>query len=468
MTERAFSATGKAILAGGYLVLFPEYRALVVALSARMHALTHAVETNGSGNFTITVKSPQFLNGLWSYNVDIQEYITKGLNSAVSELHGKRNPFVEATIWTIIGYVIGTGLVTTESVSKKITITMFSDPEYHSQEGATEKFSKNHACRFLFHHDEITKVPKTGLGSSAGLVTSLTAALLSVFVENFNINDPVQNWKSKIHRLAQIAHCKAQGKIGSGFDVVSATFGSIIYQRFEPSIITEVLESADGSLKQLSNIVDMQEWNMTHDMCALPPGIRLLMGDVKGGSETPKMVSQLLKWRQLEPDKCGEVWFNLNQSNNNLMDGLKELSDLSLSKPNVYNQILQQFSSHKPNQIFSNPQVESDSIKKIVSAIKHIRENLQILTREANVAIEPESQTLLLNTVSDINGVFGGVVPGAGGYDAICVLVVSSEVEKIKDISLENPIFQNVRWMDLTEQKVGLIEEKASDFADLV
>lgn len=468
MNGRVFSATGKAILAGGYLVLFPQYRALVVALSARMHAIADVTHVDSEGHLTITVKSPQFLNGLWSYELKVSDYTREGLNTPITELNARRNPFVEATISTIVTYVIGTGLITSNCKSKNITITMFSDAEYHSQEGASEKSSDNNAYTFLYHQDEITKVPKTGLGSSAGLVTSLTAALLSAFVENFNINDPAQNWRNKIHNLAQIAHCKAQGKIGSGFDVASATFGSIIYQRFEPSIITDLLEANDDSLRKLAYLVDTQDWNMTHDICALPPGIRLLMGDVKGGSETPKMVAQLLKWRQVNPERCGEVWFDLNQSNTNLMDGLMELSDLALSKPNVYNQILLEFSSKQPNYIFSSSHEAANPIKKIVSAIKHIRNNLKSMTNEADVAIEPESQTLLLDAVSQINGVFGGVVPGAGGYDAICVLVASSEAEKIKEMTYQDPVFLKVRWMDLTEQKIGLVEENVNDFVGLV
>ena len=50
---RAFSAPGKALLAGGYLVLKPEYRSYVVALSARMHALVSqeaAIEKSTTSN----------------------------------------------------------------------------------------------------------------------------------------------------------------------------------------------------------------------------------------------------------------------------------------------------------------------------------------------------------------------------------------------------------------------------------
>lgn len=36
------------------------------------------------------------------------------------------------------------------------------------------------------------------------------------------------------HNLAQFVHCLAQGKVGSGFDVSAAVFGSQLYTRFNP------------------------------------------------------------------------------------------------------------------------------------------------------------------------------------------------------------------------------------------
>ena len=41
-----------------------------------------------------------------------------------------------------------------------------------------------------------------------------------------------------IHSVAQAAHCAAQGKIGSGFDVSCAVYGSQRYVRFSPSVLS--------------------------------------------------------------------------------------------------------------------------------------------------------------------------------------------------------------------------------------
>jgi phosphomevalonate kinase len=67
-----------------------------------------------------------------------------------------------------------------------------------------------------------------------------------------------------LHNVAQTAHCAAQGKIGSGFDVSCAVgwqptleaslmlistclqvFGSQVYTRFSPSVISDALK-CDG------------------------------------------------------------------------------------------------------------------------------------------------------------------------------------------------------------------------------
>jgi len=40
-----------------------------------------------------------------------------------------------------------------------------------------------------------------------------------------------------VHNVAQLCHCAAQGKIGSGFDVSSAVYGSQVYTRFSKEIL---------------------------------------------------------------------------------------------------------------------------------------------------------------------------------------------------------------------------------------
>lgn len=80
---------------------------------------------------------------------------------------------------------------------------------------------------------------KTGLGSSAALITSLVSALLLHFsaIPASSFSDDKSDGRRLAHNLAQYVHCLAQGKVGSGFDVSAAVFGSHLYTRFNPEVI---------------------------------------------------------------------------------------------------------------------------------------------------------------------------------------------------------------------------------------
>ncbi|CAA0811692.1 GHMP kinase family protein [Striga hermonthica] len=83
------------------------------------------------------------------------------------------------------------------------------------------------------------EVAKTGFGSSAAMTTAVVAALLhylgvvKLSLENSSLpGDQVSKELDVMHIIAQTAHCIAQGKVGSGFDVSSAVYGSQKYIRF--------------------------------------------------------------------------------------------------------------------------------------------------------------------------------------------------------------------------------------------
>ena len=92
----------------------------------------------------------------------------------------------------------------------------------------------------------LSPVHKTGLGSSAALITSLVSALLiplsaipaSDLADNAPLTSP---GRQLAHNAAQFIHCFAQGKVGSGFDVASAVFGSQVYRRFDPAVIAGLM-----------------------------------------------------------------------------------------------------------------------------------------------------------------------------------------------------------------------------------
>ncbi|VEU21663.1 DEKNAAC102390 [Brettanomyces naardenensis] len=454
---KVFSCPGKALLAGGYLVLDPDYEAFVVALSARMHAAITLLRPLGQSELTkITVKSPQFKGGLWSYHLDIN----KLSESDIVEAHGRNNPFVKTTILTVLSYLKPTD-------NYEIEITIFSDSGYHTQAGSTAKVSNNGTRRFYYHDAAITEVPKTGLGSSAGLVTSLTSALLCCYLgPNFLNKTAEENAQTLncLHNLSQVAHCIAQGKVGSGFDVAAATYGSVVYRRFKPELITRLMELDPSQFSNgLKELVDNADWKIVHRQCSLVPGIRILMGDVAGGSETPKLVSKVLKWRKENPERALQVWTNLNNSNMKLVESLEQLRKSSKSD---YSQTLDYLNTHSASEIVDDNL--SPGLLNIINCIKHIRHWLKLMSIESGAEIEPDEQTRLLDRCEALKGSLGGVVPGAGGYDAICLLVAEDSIDRIITDTKNDEEFKRVNWLQLEDQKQGLIEEKIEDFEGLI
>ena len=74
------------------------------------------------------------------------------------------------------------------------------------------------------------------MGSSAALATSLVGALLQWFGVIRLGHRAGGEDRRVLHNLAQLAHAVAQGKIGSGFDVAAAVYGTQVYQRFSPEV----------------------------------------------------------------------------------------------------------------------------------------------------------------------------------------------------------------------------------------
>jgi len=413
---KAYSAPGKALIAGGYLVLDPAYNAYVTALSSRMHA--HVEESSTRPFSSITVQSPQF-DGQWDF------VIHDSTIANVSETHGRKNPFLQATIKTVLNYF-------QPSEKFNLSITLYSDPGYHTQEKTQAKTSSNGRRTFLFHSKPIDQVAKTGMGLSAGLVSVVTGALVGHFTKQ-----PVDQNRQIIHNIAQIAHCEAQGKIGSGFDVAAAVYGSIIYRRFTPETIDDVLgkQLSAELCAEIKRIVD-SDWHFNHTQCSLPQGIRLLMGDVNGGSETPKLVSKVLAWRRASPDSA-EVYAELDLANASFVSALTSLQSSIVSK---------------------------EALEPVMDALRRIRKGLQKLTASSGADIEPKEQTSLLDLCEKLPGCLGGVVPGAGGYDAICLLVEESKIGELKQASAKDAAFANVTWLDLSEEAFGLQEEPVEDY----
>ena len=129
---------------------------------------------------------------------------------------------------------------------------------------------------------------------------------------------------------------------------------------------------------------------------SIPQGMALVMCDVDCGSHTPSMVKKVLSWRSSDPSISTALFDDLQKCN-----------------------------EHLGTLLTTNP---TPTLPEFENAFSEIRKRIREIGTRSGVPIEPHEQTELLDAVTkSVEGVAGGVVPGAGGYDAIVLLVREEE-----------------------------------------
>ncbi|KAF9894742.1 phosphomevalonate kinase [Aspergillus nanangensis] len=445
-TTTALSAPGKVLLTGGYLVLDRNYTGTVFALDSRIHVIVeqlrrgHRRGASGSGQpgaaeeaiedggavddkegDTVVVRSPQFVDAVWEY--DVQRCEGKGGIKVAQKNDGKHNPFVETSLNYALTYI---SYVADSKDFGSLSITILADNDYYSETAFSR--TSNDSGRFVSFGVPLNEAHKTGLGSSAALVTSLVSALV---IHRTLQPDDLGAARDKLHNLAQAAHCAAQGKVGSGFDVAAAIYGSCLYRRFSPNILESVGDAGSpGFEERLFTVVeDVDPKHAWDTECLdfgmqLPRGMQMVLCDVECGSQTPSMVKKVLEWRKQNKEEADLLWAALQSNNERLCLELKQLSQ--------------------------SPDRESvDDFGDVRSLIQRSRNHIRAMTRKTDVPIEPRVQTELLDSLSEVDGVVGGVVPGAGGYDAIAVLI-RDDPEVIRGME---ELFEN--WESKVEDDFG-------------
>ena len=294
-------------------------------------------------------------------------------------------------------------------------ITVLADRDYYSEGGRSHDVHASAEGQFVNFGIPLAQAHKTGLGSSAALVTALTAAVLAHYLPLDVSSLRSDTGKASLHNLAQISHCTAQGKVGSGFDVAAAVYGSSVYRRFTPSIIEGIGEiGTKGFSSRLKAVVDDKlegrKWDTQIEKSAavMPRGLRLVMCDVDCGSETVGLAKRVLAWRKENEEEAALLWATLQKGNEELA---QELHRLAIAHAEA-----------------------SDDYENLRAVILTIRSLIRKMSAKAGVPIEPKVQTELLDACSQLAGVIGGVVPGAGGFDAIALLVKDDEevVQKLE------------------------------------
>jgi len=463
----AASAPGKVLFAGGFLVLDRTHTGLVFGLDARIHVHVQSWEDEEKEGeegkaCSVLVQSPQFEDAKWLYTVSPAPVdLVNGARPAVhvQQVHDRvgytttANKFVETTLRYALTYLSHFSTVNWGPVK----ITILADDDYYSHSPSTGPETGLHSSRSLLKftdfHVRLSDAHKTGLGSSAALVTALVSALMA-----YHLPASTMPYKA-IHNLAQAAHCAAQGKVGSGFDVAAAVYGSCLYRRFTPAILEAIGEpSAPGFSERLHRCVDDLERDHKWDVevatgaVQMPDGLLLVMCDVDCGSETPGMVRKVLQWRKENSDEAALLWTALQQGTEDLCQEFRRLAQ--------------------------RDGIPEDGYKNLGDIIATIRRLVRDMSAKSAVPIEPYVITELLDFCTSLPGVVGGVAPGAGGYDAVALLV-ENDVEVVRALqerlhgwkskdSRNGPAIGTVQLLGVKQEKEGVRPEEPGQYASWV
>ena len=116
--------------------------------------------------------------------------------------------------------------------------------------------------------------------------------------------------------------------------------------------------------------------------------------------------------------------------------------------------------------------LNAGDVAQLPEKIGAVREKIREMGTASDVPIEPQSQTELLDALSTVDGVYGGVVPGAGGYDALALLMKDDqETKKRVEVFLEKWAAEKgtkVKLLGVTGEMEGVRSESLDVYAGWV
>ncbi|KAG8649164.1 phosphomevalonate kinase, peroxisomal isoform X1 [Manihot esculenta] len=456
------SAPGKVLMTGGYLILERPNAGIVLSTNARFYAIVKPLydeikPDSWAWAWTdVKLTSPQ-LSRESLYKFSLKNFTLQCVSSSAS-----RNPFVEQAVQ----YAVAAAWATRDNDKNEflnklllqgLDITILGSNDFYSYRNQIEARGLPLTPEALaalppfssitFNVEEFNgqnckpEVAKTGLGSSAAMTTAVVAALLH-YLGSIDLSSCCKENQSSnldmVHIIAQTAHCIAQGKVGSGFDVSSAVYGSHRYVRFSPEVLSSAQDAGKGIPLQevISNILK-GEWDHERTTFSLPPLMSLLLGEPgTGGSSTPSMVGAVKKWQKSDTQKSQEIYRKLSQANSALETQLNILSKLAEDHWDAYKCVIHGCSMKKSEKwIEQSTEPSRDAVVKALlgsrNAMLQIRNYMHQMGEAAGVPIEPEMQTRLLDTTMAMDGVLLAGVPGAGGFDAVFAITLGDSSNNV-------------------------------------
>ncbi|KAL1834734.1 hypothetical protein ACET3Z_004385 [Daucus carota] len=477
------SAPGKVLMTGGYLILERPNAGLVLSTNARFYAIVKPLydelkPDSWAWAWTdVKLTSPQ-MSRETTYKMSLKHLLLQCTASSDS-----RNPFVEYALQYSVAAAYANFNSDKKNVLHKLLlkgldITILGSNDFYSYRKQIEALGLPLSPESLatltpftsitFNAEESNgetskpEVAKTGLGSSAAMTTAVVAALLNYLgVVNLSSSSEDQDQDMMettdldfVHAIAQTAHCIAQGKVGSGFDISSAVYGSQRYVRFSPKVLSSAQDAYEGKpLDEVISEVLKGNWDHERTKFSLPPLMTLLLGEPgTGGSSTPSMVGAVKKWQNSDPQRSRDTWTKLSDANSALEKQLNLLRKLAAEHADAYQCVINNCSIRKSEEWMeqaSEPR-QVEIVKALLesrSSMLEIRNHMRLMGEAAGIPIEPVSQTQLLDTTMNTEGVLLAGVPGAGGYDAVFAVTLgdASSTNLTKAWSSHNVLAMLVR-----------------------
>lgn len=414
MSQSIASAPGKIMWLGGYTILEKPNIALVTTIDKRVYT---SVQLNRAKR--IILHLPQVKLRVKGEINDGRIRFEGPLNSEAEE----KIKFVKMALEFSMKY-----LTAKNRLLAGMSVTTVSDPV------------------FGFGHE------KTGLGSSAAVTVATVAAVLNASRLDVESN------KDTINKIAQLAHSNAQGRIGSGFDVAAATFGSCIYSTYSPLIVEGLsLETAN---EEILRVIE-EHWDYSVRPITLPPSFFMVIASTGEPASTSKMVKQVLRLKDVDERKYIQLTSQIDEENRKVTNALIALNQLARDDPSKYASLLDTLTRNRER-------MQSKNDLKMLRVVRESFVKGRVLTKElgrlSNVPIEPEKFTEVIQLLEK-NGAFVAKLPGSGGGDSIATLCLSeANTREVREVLKSS----GLRILSLTLGDEGVRRENVTSFGNML
>ena len=378
-------AHGKILWLGGYSVLERPNISYVTTVDAGVHAYLDLEQDD-----SITIEAPQF-------NMVVRGNLDRS-TAKISMNEPKEMRLVKTSVQAALMYAKSRGA----NISG-FRIKTENDPAFSYRVGEGE-----------------AKLTKSGLGSSAAVTVASVGAVLSAFGIDLYESDA-------LHKISQTAHAVATGKVGSGFDIAAASYGDIIYSRYDPNILRGF--QSDFTVDDISAIV-RRSWDYKIESMPLPSAFDLMLANfINKAAITVSMVGSVNQFKAEHPDSYSDMIKEMNARNTDALNAMRKIVHDGSSE---------------------------ESFEDFKSSFDEARYATKRLGELSNVIIEPDDATELIEE-SERHGAFVAKLPGAGGYDSIAALIRKDRddgaASKLSDFWSRN---RSLQMLHVKRRSVGI------------